>query len=222
MKQKTILYLITGVMAFVSIFFWMDLAQRNRQTDQEIDRLQSEIDMTLAQIDSLKNAAPADTEEMVSLFETMEEKAKAVADLQNKFHGLTFADNKAQIDEIEDELQPYFDPNNEVPGWYPWFKKAKEGISNKWSYVNNTAMMNPTMNCIWVCEDEDQNLFAYARAVYNPQTGLFEDMQFQTTDYGMAVFDETDSVLKEYLDEMINQIEEAGDRYDQEVSHEEQ
>lgn len=81
---------------------------------------------------------------------------------------------------IQSDLLEYFD-ESDVFVWYDW-DTVKHPLL-RWKCVTTYDVVGEQIEAMWVCMEQD--VMAYATAIYDVETGRFSDLQTYVTDAGM-------------------------------------
>ena len=108
----------------------------------------------------------------------------AVADLQNKYAGLTGDSDSIKANAAE--IKKYFNDTSFNAGAI-WFS------TGTWRFRTSYSLDGEILNCLWTCEDANGNLLAYATAQYSGKDKVFSQFTKTVTRFGNSIVEATPS-----------------------------
>lgn len=135
----------------------------------------------IATLSSEGVVTPKEVEDVVT---NASDAGRAVADLQNKYAGLTGDSDgiKANVTEIK----KYFNDASSNAGAI-WFS------TGTWRFRTSYSLDGEILNCLWTCEDANGNLLAYATAQYSGKDKVFSQFTKTVTRFGNSAVAATPS-----------------------------
>lgn len=138
--------------------------------------------MNVQQIQNLKDdiatlsksgvVTPKDVEDVVT---NVSDAGRAVADLQNKYAGLTGDSNGIKANAAE--IKKYFNDASSNAGAI-WFS------TGTWTFRTSYNFNGDTVDCLWTCVDANGNLLGYATAQYTSKDKVFSEFTKTITTLG--------------------------------------
>lgn len=198
-------------------------------------RLQ-ELSSELARVDESRPAAEDETRMRVALY-SARSAGEAVATLQTEYMNIAATESTtpgqsdgyfARMRANASALGAYLSDDAQG-GKTPWF--GYEGFS--WRFETTYEFATTEVDCLWICEDAEGRVGAFATATYHVEGNVFDDVSTYVTQYGAEVSalpadnyskftqgadaDETsanlDARVTYGLDEDGNVVDENGDAY---------
>ena len=126
----------------------------------------------IATLSSEGVVTPKEVEDVVT---NASDAGRAVADLQNKYAGLT--GDSDSIKANADEIKKYFNDASSNAGAI-WFS------TGTWRFRTPYSLDGEILNCLWTCEDANGNLLAYATAQYSGKDKVFSQVTKTVTRLG--------------------------------------
>lgn len=109
---------------------------------------------------------------------------RAVADLQNKYAGLTGDSDSIKANAAE--IKKYFNDASSNAGAI-WFS------TGTWRFRTSYSLDGEILDCLWTCEDANGNLLAYATAQYSGKDKVFSQFTKMVTRLGNSAVAATPS-----------------------------
>lgn len=135
----------------------------------------------IATLSSEDVVTPKEVEDVVT---NASDAGRAVADLQNKYAGLTGDSDSIKANAAE--IKKYFNDASSNAGAI-WF------VAGTWRFRTSYSLDGEILNCLWTCEDADGNLLAYATAQYSGKDKVFSQFTKTVTRLGNSVVEATPS-----------------------------
>lgn len=152
-------------------------------------RLQ-ELSSELARVDEARPVADDETRMRVALY-SARSAGEAVATLQTEYMNIAATESTTpgesdgyfrRMRENAAALSAYLSDGAQV-GKTPWF--GYEGFS--WRFETTYEFATTEVECLWVCEDAEGRVGAFATAVYHVDENVFDDVETYVTQYGAEV-----------------------------------
>lgn len=124
---------------------------------------------------------PKEVEDVVT---NASDAGRAVADLQNKYAGLTGDSNNIKANAAE--IKKYFNDASSNAGAI-WF------VAGTWRFRTSYSLDGEILNCLWTCEDANGNLLAYATSQYSGKDKVFSQFTKTVTRFGNSAVAATPS-----------------------------
>ena len=135
----------------------------------------------IATLSSEGVVTPKEVEDVVT---NASDAGRAVADLQNKYAGLTGDSDSIKANAAE--IKKYFNDASSNAGAI-WFS------TGTWRFRTSYSLDGEILDCLWTCEDTDGNLLAYATAQYSGKDKVFSQFTKMVTRLGNSVVAATPS-----------------------------
>lgn len=159
-------------------------------------------------------AATESGNQVIDLQAQYAKSAKSVATLEGDALDKALLEQK----ELVAETKTHFKEGVSMPPL--WYEGNNYNMTATWSFADNYEFTKSSVDCLWICKDEENRILAYATAVYDARIDLFDKLKITTTSYGHSKMGVTlengvtesgaydDKVTKEYTDsiqDMANQ-----------------
>lgn len=135
-------------------------------------------------IATLSNEGVVTPKEVEDVVTNASDAGRAVADLQNKYAGLTGDSDSIKANAAE--IKKYFNDTSSNAGAI-WFQ------TGTWRFRTSYSLDGEILNCLWTCEDANGNLLAYATAQYSGKDKVFSQFTKTVTRLGNSVVEATPS-----------------------------
>ena len=135
----------------------------------------------IATLSSEGVVTPKEVEDVVT---NASDAGRAVADLQNKYAGLTGDSDSIKANATE--IKKYFNDTSSNAGAI-WFQ------TGTWRFRTSYSLDGEILNCLWTCEDANGNLLAYATAQYSGKDKVFSQFTKTVTRLGNSAVAATPS-----------------------------
>lgn len=178
---------LTGFTGFASGAY----ADSYNANNKQILDLKSDI----ATLSSEGVATPKEVEDVVT---NASDAGRAVADLQNKYAGLTGDSDSIKANAAE--IKKYFNDASSNAGAI-WF------VAGTWRFRTSYSLDGEILNCLWTCEDANGNLLAYATAQYSGKDKVFSQFTNTVTRLGNSAVAATPSDPNEKTDDVQSTVD---------------
>lgn len=149
----------------------------------------------IATLSSEGVVTPKEVEDVVT---NASDAGRAVADLQNKYAGLTGDSDSIKVNAAE--IKKYFNDASSNAGAI-WFS------TGTWRFRTSYSLDGEILDCLWTCEDANGNLLAYATAQYSGKDKVFSQFTKMVTRLGNSVVAATPSDPNEKTEEVQSTVD---------------
>lgn len=105
----------------------------------------------------------------------------------------------AAVSEIAAAISAYLDESAKG-ACVPWFSCDDVSSRFVWKFRTNYEFATTEMECLWTCEDSKGIIVAFAIGIYSFETGLFRDVRYYMTQYGVSTYHIPEEVTSMYVE----------------------
>lgn len=149
----------------------------------------------IATLSSEDVVTPKEVEDVVT---NASDAGRAVADLQNKYAGLTGDSDSIKANAAE--IKKYFNDTSSNAGAI-WFS------TGTWTFRTSYNFNGDVVDCLWTCEDFNGNLLGYATAQYTGKDKVFSEFTKTITTFGNSSVAATPSDLNEKTEDVQSTVD---------------
>lgn len=131
------------------------------------------------------NTEPESKEEVKKTLISCKDKGAKVAELQTKYQKYNASNNPDEFQSIVTDLLSYFD-DSASNARVPWYNPDVKNKNWTWTFETSYSFTATSVPVLWTCKSDDGILLAYATGVYDSAKGLFKDMKWATTSFGLT------------------------------------
>lgn len=194
MEKQKLWAVLCGVLAvsIVGVLFIgnakvSDLRITHSKNQSEISQLEADLAEMKEKLDYVPQVK-LDEEEQEQVSHSAAELGDAVAGYQNAYAALSASGDRDAFQANVDALDICFTDTSKAAR-VPWYSGKRPG---NWEFVTDGQFKGVNKEVLWLCKSsEDGSLLAYATGVYDSESNLFMDVNFQMSVLGNSEMEPT-------------------------------